>query len=355
MFLVDRGQVQRGITQLLVAHKVPEKDAAIVGYELVRAEAMGVASHGVIRAMEYVGDIDAGRTQPESDVKVVGGAGQVAVVDCSWSLGIVAAHEALTIAIEAARLSKISAVVTRRCNHVNRLGAYVERAARLGFICVATAAVPQKRYANVVPWGGSEVRLGTNPLAFAFPTTGDPIVADFATSVIADGKVRTAFLNGVTLPPDAVVDATGRVTTDPAKFYGPPPGALLPFGGRVGYKGYALGLLVELLGGTLGGCSIEDEDRGVNGVFFCVIDPTGFLPAGGYEQLGQEVVDSMHSARPAPGYERVLVPGETEFETLAEAERGTAIKIGEGVWQALLDVTRAANVNLDSAVIGTTS
>jgi LDH2 family malate/lactate/ureidoglycolate dehydrogenase len=353
VFLADREQVQRGITQVLVAHQVPEKDAALVSYELVRAEAMGVASHGVIRVMEYIRDIDAGRTQPKSDVKVIGGTGQVAVVDCGWSLGIVAAHEALRIAIEGARQSKVSAVVTRRCNHVNRLGAYVERAARLGLICFATAAIPQKRYATVVPWGGSEVRLGTNPLAFAFPTTGNPIVADFATSVVPEGKVRAALLNGATLPPDAVVDATGRVTTDPAEFYGPPTGALLPFGGRVGYKGYALGLLVELLGGTLGGCSIQAEDRGVNGVFFCVLDPTGFLPAGSYEQLGQQVVDSMHSTPPAPGYERVLVPGEIEFETLADSERGTSIKIGEGVWQALLEVARAANVNVDSAVIGT--
>lgn len=354
MILVDREQAQGSFARILAAYAVPEEDAALVSSELVRAEAMGVTSHGVIRVAEYVEAIETGVMLPKSEIRIVKGEGGATIVDCGWGLGIVTAHKALTTAMEGARQDKIAALVTQRCNHVNRLGAYPERAARDGFICLAFATVPQNPGAEVAPWGGSEVRLGTNPIAFGFPTTGNPIVADFATSVVPSGKVLAALLNGTQVIPDAVVDANGHVTTDPAQFFGPPPGALLPLGGSVGYKGYALGLLVELLGGTLAGYSIGAEQRGLNGVFFCVLDPTGFLPAGRYEQLAQEVVDSMHSTRPAPGVDRVVVPGEIEFETLANAECGTTMKVGEGVWKALVEVGHSANVNLDEAVVGTT-
>ncbi len=352
MVSVERERVEHGIAQVLAHYGVAEDDASLVSKELVRAEAMGVTSHGVIRVKEYVEDILAGRTLPESDVRVVEHEGSLSVMDCGWSLGIVAGHRALTVAIEEARRTKIAAVVTRRCNHVNRLGAYPERAARLGFVCIAAVALPPKPHARVVPWGGAEVRLGTNPVAFGFPTLGDPIVADFSTAVIPEGRVRAALLNGMELPPDAAVDAAGRVTTDPAQYYGPPVGSLLPFGGPVGYKGYALSLLAELLGGALAGSSIGAEGRSVNGVFFCVLDPTGFLPASTCERFGQDVVDTMRTTPPAPGYDRVVVPGELEFEALAGAERGTTLELGEGVWKALLEVAHAAHVSLDGATIG---
>src|SRR4029079_18397647 len=101
-----------------------------------------------------------------------------------------------------------------------------EDAARQGVCAIAVATVPRIGH-FVVPWGGIDGRLGTNPIAFGFPTLSDPIVADFATSVIPEGRIRTARNAGAQLPEGAVLDADGRPTRDPAAFYGPPGGTIL--------------------------------------------------------------------------------------------------------------------------------
>src|SRR5207244_6782686 len=167
-------------------------------------------------------------------------------------------------------------VITRRCNHVARLGAYVQAAAERNFIALATCNSPVHGH-FVLPWGGRQPRLATNPLAYAVPASGDPIVADFSTSVVPEGKVRVYRNEGKQLPPGWAVDASGRPTTDPAAFYGPPRGSLLPLGGPAGHKGFALGLLVELLGSALAGVGPTDPNAGGNGVCCQVIDPTTFV------------------------------------------------------------------------------
>jgi hydroxycarboxylate dehydrogenase B len=346
---VDLEGLQQIIAEVFRAHRVPRQDADLVSAELVRTELMGAASHGLIRVMQYVRDIRTGRVQPGGAVQVVGGGGAVAVVDCGWNLGIIAANRALDIAIDRAADTNLAAVVTQRCNHAGRLGSYAERAARLGFVCIAAAALPPLGH-FVVPWGGMEGRLGTNPMAFGFPTQGDPVVADFATSVIPEGKIRAARMTGAQVPPDAVLDAEGRMTTDPQRFYGPPQGALLPFGGSVGYKGYALGLFVELLGGVLANTSVTDENGPINGIFLLVLDPTSLMPPGRCEELAAEVVDYMHSSRPAPGHSEVLVPGEVEFRSVAERSSLPTFELDQELWQALDEVASSSGIALSRAL-----
>ena len=85
---------------------------------------------------------------------------------------------------------------------------------------------------RVVPHGGRDGRGTTNPIAMGIPVAGGgPVVLDFATSAIAEGKVRVARNKGVPIPPDCLLDADGRPTTDPNQLYTDPPGNLVPFGG----------------------------------------------------------------------------------------------------------------------------
>jgi uncharacterized oxidoreductase len=345
---IDAATTEARITEIFSALGVPSADAELVSRELIRAELMGIQSHGLVRVMQYVANIRSGMVRPGAPVQATEADGLLVVVNCGWNLGIVAAHKALEIAIERAQRAGIAAVVTRDCNHVGRLGSYVERAARAGHVCLATVAIPTLGH-FVVPWGGAEGRLGTNPFAFGFPTSSDPIVADFATSVIPEGKIRTARMNNASLPPDAVLDADGRVTTDPERFYGPPRGMLLPFGGPVGYKGYAMALLAELLGGALAGVEAAADDRPVNGLFLLVMNPTGFLPDGSTEALADKVVDYMHSARAAPGHDEVLVPGELEFKKLAtNMSAGAWIDVDDGIWRLLNETAEEIGVVLES-------
>ena len=117
-----------------------------------------------------------------------------------------------------------------------------------------------------MPYGGKEGRLATNPIAYAIPAGSEPLVSDFSTSVAPEGKIRFYRNEEKTLPDGWILDAKGQPTNDPNAFYGPPRGGILPFGGTVAHKGFALSLLVEILGAALAGVSSTDTDTFGNGV-----------------------------------------------------------------------------------------
>jgi LDH2 family malate/lactate/ureidoglycolate dehydrogenase len=165
------------------------------------------------------------------------------------------------------------------------------------------------------------------------PTEGDPILADFATSVIPEGAVRLALDRNSELPEGAALDSDGRPTRDPARFYGPPIGGLLPLGGAVGYKGYALGLLAEVLAGALSGSSATDATRSVNGIWLLVIDPNAFLPIDAFRALTSDYVTYLKSSTPVVASSPVLVPGEREFVALKETDM---ISVDEGSWRRII-------------------
>jgi hydroxycarboxylate dehydrogenase B len=319
----------------------PPAEATLIAQELVTANLIGIASHGLMRVPEYVKAAAEGDVKPGAEATIVAETASTAVVDCGRNFGQVGAYRALDVAIGKARETGVGCVVTRNCHHAGRLGAYPEAAARHGLLCLATAAVRPKGH-FVVPWGGTEGRLGTNPIAYGVPTGNAPIVTDFATSVIPEGEVRQALEAQKPLPDLAAIDATGKPTTDPSKFYGPPKGALMPFGGSVGYKGYALGLLAEILGGALGGFSVRDTQRSSNALWLLVIEPTAFLALDEFKNLADDLIAYVKSSPAVPGGE-VLVPGEMEERERLAAD-GTVF-LASDEWASILAAARALGID----------
>jgi uncharacterized oxidoreductase len=273
-----------------------------------------------------------------------------AQVDCGLNFGPVGATRAMDVAIELAQESGVACVTTRRCNHVARLGAYVQQAAERGMVALATCNAPISGH-FVVPWGGTQGRLATNPIAYAAPTGGDPIVADFATSVAPEGKVRWYRNSGLPLPDGWVQDAGGHPTNDPKALYGPPRGGLLPLGGPAGHKGFALSLLVEILGSALAGFASTDASLGGNGVCFVAIDPRSFVPLDRFRALMDEMVAYVKSSPAAhPGAE-VLMPGELEFRTL-QTRRAEGIPIDGETWSALCEYAERLGTDWEALVGG---
>ena len=328
---------------ILTGLGAPDASARLVSEHVVTAHAMGLTSHGVIRFAQYTRDVRNGRIQATAVPVIETESPTLAVVDGGAGFGQLTASTATEVAVRKARDVGVSVVTTRRCNHVGRLGAFVEQAARDGVVAVAVSAIPRTGH-FVVPWGGRDGRMGTNPMAYAFPTTADPIVGDFATSVIPEGRIRAALNQGSPLPEDAVLDANGEPTRDPAAFYGPPMGSILPFGGAAGHKGYGLALLVELLGATLGAHRPSDDDRSINGFTILAIDAGAFAHPGAVAETASEVAVYMRSSRPIAEDAPVLVPGEREFSTLRVArERGT-IAIDTQTWQDLEAIARSLDL-----------
>jgi hydroxycarboxylate dehydrogenase B len=318
---------------LFRAAGAPPDEAAITADHLVTSSLMGCDSHGILRIPEYLSLVADGAIVPGAPVVIDHRSGSTALVDCGQNFGPVGATRAMDVAIAIAGESGVACVTTRRCNHVARLGAYAEQAAGRGLIAIATCNSPIGGH-FVLPWGGKQGRLATNPIAYGVPTGGDPIVADFATSVVPEGKVRWYRNSGLPLPPGWIQDADGRPSTDPNAFYGPPRGGLLPLGGAVGYKGFALGLLVEILGSVLTGIASTDASTVGNGVCFVAIDPARFVPIDQFRSLMDDLSAYIKSSPPTDEAGEVLMPGEKEFRTKrARLEEG--IPIDDATWEAL--------------------
>jgi uncharacterized oxidoreductase len=197
----------------------------------------------------------------------------------------------------------------------------------------------------VAPWGGKDRRLSANPISIAIPRkTGAPIVVDISTSAIAEGKVRGMLNRKVPVPPGSIVDADGYPTTDATKFYGPPSGALLPFGG---HKGFALGLVTDILAGALSGagCSRKDADRVGNAFLVFVIDVDRLRGDQPFYADVEQLVEYVKSSALAPGSTEILVPGEPEaLET--ERRQRNGISVDEETWRQISEVGRKYGVSV---------
>jgi hydroxycarboxylate dehydrogenase B len=334
----------RGV-RVFVALGTPEDIAGVVAGSLVDANLAGHDSHGVLRIPSYVERVRDGAVSATARPRVVTSRQATALLSGEWGFGQMTGQAATDEAVQRAREYGIGAVGAVRCNHLGRIGEYVERAAGSG--CAAIVCVGGLRSA-AVPHGGSRPALGTNPLAAGFPVRGeDPLVLDFATTSVAAGKIMAARAAGKQLPPGCIVDSQGRPTTSPAEYFNG--GALLPFGG---HKGYALSVLIEMLGQALTGADAVsdvppgDEAHRYSGALFCAVDVGAFRPAGDAQAVAKDIVERLRAVPPAPGSDRVLTPGEPEAH-MRRHRAAAGIEIAEETWRAI--VTTATQVGLSRA------
>ena len=321
--------------------------AAIVARSLVEANLAGHDSHGVIRIPEYVERARAGTIRPAARPSLTMDRRATALVSGNWGFGQVAGIFAIDQGVARAKEHGVAAVGLIRCNHLGRLGEYMERASVAG--CVALAWVGGLGGAHqAVPYGGAEPAYGTNPIAAAFPAgPAGPVVVDFATTAIAGGKVMVADAAGELLAPGCIVDRHGRPTTDPQDFLGG--GALLPFGG---HKGYALAVLAELLGQALTGAAQAGDEGGGGppfrraGALFVVLHAGLFCAEEKVEDVAVATVERIRAVRPAPGFERVLVPGEPEA-LVRKGRQADGIPLPLETWHKITAAATSVHAPLD--------
>ena len=346
-YVVDAPDLQRFVAQLIRVLGADDDVAAEVALHLVRANLSGHDSHGVLRMPQYVAQIGAGELIPSARPVIARDSGSTALIDARRSFGPFSTAFALDWCVERARSQGIAAAAVRHSAHIGRLGEYAERAAARGLIAIVTAGMAGPGVGGMVPFGGRDRFLGTNPWAIGVPSAGgEPMVFDGATSTVAEGKVRFARARGAALPPGCVIDREGRPSTDPNDYYAG--GALLPLGGEVaGHKGYGLALASALIGGlamiddptpTLAGAPVTQgttDDRGrTAGVFLAVVNPAAFGDGGSYAGMVGETLDAAKRQAPAAGRSEVLVPGELEART-REARSRTGVALPVATWNDL--------------------
>jgi uncharacterized oxidoreductase len=330
---------------LFVAGGVPADEAEVVARSLVEANLRGHDSHGLIRIMQYLDAIADGRLKPGASFRVVKETPALVVADGGWGLGQVQAHRLVERLAAKAHAVGVAAGTLRQCGHVGRLGEYAEAAAarRLAFV----GTVNNHGFARgVAPPGGTASRIGTNPLCVGAPTAGDPVILDIGTSVCAEGKVRVAFNKGQPVPPGWLLDAQGRPTTDPSVLYREPRGTILPLGGAQAYKGFGIGLLLDMFAGGLSGapCSHpENPNLSANAVFFLTLDVDQFAGADHFLGEVSRLAASVRECPRAEGVAEILLPGDPELKEAAR-RRAAGLPLDDGTWSQLTAAARRLNV-----------
>jgi uncharacterized oxidoreductase len=187
----------------------------------------------------------------------------------------------------------------------------------------------------VVPFGGREPRIGTNPLSIAIPSDLEgPLFLDMATSAVAAGKIQLAASRGQPVPLGWIIDSNGRPSTDPGDLRGG--GALLPLGGSEGYKGSGLSVIVEILCGLLTGLGfgIDPTGRHNDGCFLAAFNVSAFRPLAEFKREVAEFARYLKSTPPAEGFSGVLYPGEIEYMTERD-RRENGIDVEDATWSKL--------------------
>lgn len=328
--------------RLLVAAGVGADEASIVSESLVDANLCGHDSHGVMRIAEYVDQLGTGTLKPAAEFRVLRETAAIIAADANFGFGQVQMLRLIEHLTPKARTQGVASGSFVNCGHVGRLGEWVERIARAGLAALVTVN-DNGVLKCVAPPGGIEPRISTNPLAIGVPTSGEPLVLDISTSAVANGKLAVARLEGKQVPAGWLQDADGHPTSDPHSRLTDPPGTILPMGGEQGYKGFGLGLLLDVLVGGLSGgfCPPAHESAHMtNNVLLVMWDPAYF--AGGQHFTGEadKLMDYVRQSRRKPGVDAIRLPGDRS-NALREERSRDGIPLDDGTWRSLQAVATA--------------
>jgi LDH2 family malate/lactate/ureidoglycolate dehydrogenase len=340
MLIIPAAELRQAVYQIFSAAQAPAQVAQRIAEALVESNLVGHDSHGVLRVPEYVERIQAGALQLHGQVKIIQETPATALIDCSWNLGQVAIPQGVELAMAKARTNGIGMVVLGNCDHTGRVGEYVVTVAQQDMIgqLICHGSSPG---GIVAPYGGARRALGANPLAWALPVADRlPIFFDFATSAVAHGKLQVAADKGELVPEGWIIDKQGRPTRNPQDQFDD--GAILSFGG---HKGYALSVMIELLGGGLSGAGFPllPGYRWNQGTVLIVIDIAAFQPVAEFKAQAAAFANQLKATPCAPGIEEILLPGEVEWRTREQRQR-TGIPLPEVTWARICEAANRVGV-----------
>ncbi|MBL8831804.1 MAG: Ldh family oxidoreductase [Rhodospirillales bacterium] len=318
---VSRSALAAFVERTFGALGVPQQDARTVAGLMSEADALGYDTHGVFRLRQYVNRLRDGGCKAAARPAVVSETMATALVDGDNGLGHLAMKLACDIAMRKARVSGIGWVGVFGGNHAGPAALYVRPQAQEGMIGLCAAVGSAN---HVAPFGGSDILLGTNPIAIAAPSGGpDPFVLDMATTVAAMGKIKTLAQRGEPMPEGWMVGRDGKPLTDPARR---DDGFLLPIGGAKGYGlSVAIGLLAGVLNGAAFGADVVDftsdtKSRTNTGQFVAAIDIAAFVGPAAFTAACQRAFGELKASSPLPGHDPVRIPGEGRGARLAASD-----------------------------------
>lgn len=362
--LVDARRLEQFVVRVFNTLGLTESNARDAAAVLIKSDILGIESHGVPRLRNYVTRLQTGAVEPNPEVVVAHELPSTALVDGANGLGMVVGQRAMEIAIRKAQTTGAGFVSVRNSSHFGIAGFYARMALEHDMIGFSMTNVGSG--GNTPPTGGSTGFFGTNPIAVAAPTKTPPaFVMDFATSVVAFGKLQIAMRRNRDVPLGWVMDGQGNPSTKPdVRADG---GYILPLGGlrdTSGHKGYGLMLLVDILTGILSGAAVGATASKLStagaqgetarpagaaantGHFFGALRVDGFRPVDEFKEEMDEMFRVIRESDKLPGWERIFIHGEPEWE--AEKVRSVnGIPLDLPTYKSLEEIAQELNLGLD--------
>jgi uncharacterized oxidoreductase len=308
---------------------------------LIEANLTGHDSHGVHYYLGYSNGIKKGSIKPDAEPTIIKETATSAHIDGRWAPGQVTANIVMETAIKKAESQMVSVVGAFNCNHIGRLGYYTSRAAERGVIALMFANVGNPL---VSVYNGMGKTFGTNPISVSVPTgTSDPFLVDYATSVVAAGKLSVARASHAKIPTHWAKDKDAGETDDPWTLS--KGGWLLPFGE---YKGYGLQLVVELLGAVLTGSQSGIDPHRIpvvtNGVLVLAVNADAFIGLEAFKERADTLLERIKQI-PSEPRKRIMIPGEPELETMTKRLQ-EGIPLPKETWKKIQELAGDLGVEL---------
>lgn len=316
---------------LFAAAGMPLDRSRIVARYLVEGDLMGHDTHGLAQAAGYLKDLRGGGMPADGDVEVVSDRTVAAVWDGGYRSGVWLAWKAVDEAARRAKEHGLAAITIRRSHHIACLAAFLPVATDQGLAVMLVSSDPSVK--AVAPFGATEPLFTPNPIAFGYPTDGDPVLIDISASGTTMGLAMRKKGEGGRLPGEWLISAEGEATDDPNALFTDPPGAFLPLGGMDrGHKGFGLGLMAEALTSGLGGYGRADgASQWGASVFVQCFDPEAFGGRAAFERETGFLARACRAARAAPGADGARMPGDG-----ALARRRAALSDGVALHPSIL-------------------
>ena len=321
------------------------EESRTIARRLVDSNLVGHDSHGVIRVGKYLEWMRKGWLKANQPPTLVFDSDTLAIVDGNRGFGQVIGEYATKLGIEKAANKGIAMIGLRNCGHLGRLGDWAEMAADAGQVSLHFLNTSGAQ--RVAPFGGSDRRLSTNPLAIGVPVAGgDPAILDVTTSTVAEGKLMVAVNKGEKVPEGWIVDKDGKPTVEPRDFYAG--GALLTIGA---HKGSGLSIVTDLLAGAITTGKSSDPDDTVlrNNMLSIFIAPAVYDANGGVLHEAARFIEYVKASPPLKPGEPVKAPGDVERATRKQ-RLTNGIPIDDTTWADL--VAAAQSVGIDEKRAG---
>jgi len=352
---VDHRELKRFMKEGFMALGVPEADAEICSVVLIESDLRGIESHGIGRFKMYVDRINHGILKPVTKETIIKQTDNTVLIDGNHGMGHVVAYRAMEKAIDMAQKSNIGMAAVRNSTHFGITGFYPTMAVNRDMVGLAFSNARP----SVAPTFGVEPVIGTNPISFGAPADEKhPFLLDIATSTTQRGKIEVYAREGKVTPKGLTIDKDGKEPTDSRELLQTlvqGTSSLLPLGGSGenlgGYKGYGLGMMIEILCGALTGGSFGKALSGFAdgspayhrlGHLFIAINIESFLPVDTFRKISGSIMREVRNSGKVPGKERIYIAGEKEFEMIERVK-----KDGVPINKALQSIMNDLRKNLD--------